>query len=169
MAKSTDPTKVLTGLRIIGTSISTRVSPRSCTASATYLSERKLAEGFIPHWVNNTELAGAQKINSLPKSVFSTTLNKSPWGERVETVGGEVKDVVEALKAKDGGDIITYGCGETAQKLVAAGLVNELLLMVDPGSLGGGTSLFTTRMDYELVNVRPFPCDLNLALYRPKK
>lgn len=133
---------------------------------------RKLAEGFIPHWAAHPELPGAEEMNALSKTVVSSTLEKVPegWEGDVEVVGGELKDVVARLKAGDeGGDIISYGGAETAQALVAKGLVDELFLIVEPVSLERGVSLFTTRADYVLVSVRAFECGVSLAHYRLKK
>lgn len=128
---------------------------------------RKLGEGFIPHWRANPELEGAAKINATKKTVISRSLETSPWGEGVE-VANRIEDVVARLKAEDGGNIITYGGAETAQKLVAAGLVDDLHLIVDPVAIGGGTSLFTTRADYQLMSVKAFECGVSVAHYRPK-
>lgn len=130
---------------------------------------RKLAEGFIPHWSSNPDLPGADRINGLPKTVISTALQQSSWAGTVEVASGKIEDVVNGLKAKNGRDVITYGGAETAQKLVGAGLVDELHLIVDPASVGeGGVSLFTTPADYQLVDVRAFDCGVSVAHYRPK-
>lgn len=86
---------------------------------------RKLAIGFIPHWIAHPELEGADVINSLRKTVVTCTLKESPWGEDVALIGRreKIEERVNDLKAQKGGDIITYGGARTGRALVAANLV----------------------------------------------
>lgn len=55
---------------------------------------------------------------------------------------GEPAEAVRALKAEDGGVLITHGSGVLVKQLLAAGLVDELRLMTYPLTLGAGKRLF---------------------------
>jgi dihydrofolate reductase len=55
---------------------------------------------------------------------------------------GDVAGAVRALKAGDGGSLVTQGSGEVVRQLLAAGLVDELLFVTCPVLLGCGKRLF---------------------------
>lgn len=141
------------------------------TASAGHIPlGRSLAEGFIAHWSAHAELEGAEKVNGVAKTVIFRSLKENKWGGGVEVVGGDagLDDAVRALKESKGeGDVITYGGAEMARGLVEKGLVDELFLIVEPGSLGeGGVGCFSTRKGYVLVEARAFECGVSVAHYR---
>ena len=91
----------------------------------------------------------ADKINSLPKHVASTTLTETTWN--AEVLVGDVVDAVARLKESGDGTLVKYGNGPFSRALVEAGLLDELHLSISPFVAGSGESLLsgirTTAMD----------------------
>jgi dihydrofolate reductase len=101
---------------------------------------RTTYEGFAKAWPDRKDEAGfADKFNSMPKYVVSTTLTDPTWNNT--TVLPDV-DAVAELKQQEGGDIQLAGSAQLHQALVERGLVDEWRLMVFPIVLGSGKRLF---------------------------
>jgi dihydrofolate reductase len=99
-------------------------------------------EAFAAAWPAMTDEVGfAEQMNSMPKYVVSSTLDKADWTNSV-VLGGDLRDEVQALKETYDGDILVAGSGALVQGLLTAGLVDELHLMVFPVVLGSGRRLF---------------------------
>ncbi|MER7441712.1 dihydrofolate reductase family protein [Micromonospora avicenniae] len=101
------------------------------------------------------------------KVVVSDTLTDQEVSVNSATVvrRDEAADAVSQLKNREGKDILVFGSHTTWNPLLAAGLVDELHLMVGCAAIGGGTPLFTgptPRM--ELLETRRFPDSHNLVL-----
>jgi dihydrofolate reductase len=97
-------------------------------------------EGFAAAWPSR-EGEFADKFNSMPKYVVSSTLRDPEWTNTTVLDGG-VADAVAAVKDKHEGDIVVHGSARLAQALVDQDLVDELRLMVFPVVLGSGRRLF---------------------------
>lgn len=100
-------------------------------------------QGFAQAWPQVTDEVGfADKMNSMPKYVVSSTLEQAEW--RNSTIlRGDVVAEVRTLKAEPGGgDILVAGSARLAHALRDADLVDEYRLMVYPTVLGGGKRLF---------------------------
>ncbi|ADO76027.1 dihydrofolate reductase family protein [Stigmatella aurantiaca] len=82
----------------------------------------------------------------LDSYVFSRTLKESP-SPRVKLVSGDAAAVVRTLKAREGRDLWLCGGGELASVLFAEGLIDEVLLKLNPVLLGSGTPLLTHLKD----------------------
>jgi dihydrofolate reductase len=135
----------------------------------TILMGRKLAEGFIPHWrafIDNpeTDSAGGRKMVFTPKIVFTNTVDENPW-EYASLEKGDLKTAVQALKASPGGDIMTYGGASFAKALVAAGLVDEFHLFVNPTAIGAGLSIFGQRTDLKMQATHHFDCGVAVLVF----
>lgn len=111
-------------------------------ASDALLLGRRTYEGFAAVWPSVRDEAGfAERINSLPKFVASTTIRSADWNNsRVLT--GNLADEARALKEQRGGDILIYGSASIVHALMPLGLIDEYRLMVYPIVLGRGTRLF---------------------------
>jgi len=97
-------------------------------------------EGFAEAWPSRTG-EFADKFNSMPKYVVSSTLNEAEW--RNSTVlEGDVAEAVSNLKQEFDGDIVVHGSAQLVQTLLDHDLVDELRLMVFPVVLGSGKRLF---------------------------
>ena len=92
-------------------------------------------EGFASAWPVRSG-PFADKVNSMPKHVASTTLTDVGWNAQL--LRGDVADAVRALKAGDGGPLLVAGSATLVHTLLHHGLVDELRLMVFPVSIGHG-------------------------------
>jgi dihydrofolate reductase len=104
---------------------------------------RRTYESFARDWpeMNKPDDAIGLMMNRLPKYVASATLDETPWGPATVLRGDVLKEVA-ALKARDGGELQVHGSGRLAGSLLAAGLVDELRLVVAPVIVGAGHKLF---------------------------
>ena len=127
---------------------------------------RKTYEGFAAAWPDRTDEAGfADKMNSMPKYVVSTTLSDPEWQN--STVIGV--DEIAALKERHKGDILVAGSCQLVQALVEHDLVDEWRLMVFPVLLGAGKKLFGDGFDrsaLKLVEAKPTGEVVTLTLQR---
>lgn len=134
---------------------------------------RKLAEGFIPAWASRPEGEDEQTIdwmNKTPKVVISNSLTESPW-DNVEIAGGDLAEIVNRLKAQEGGDLIVYGGGTLVSSLIAEGLIDELYLFVNPTAIGAGMPVFAegAYQRLSLVEARGFDCGITVLRLEPKR
>lgn len=102
-------------------------------------------EGFAAAWPSR-EGAFADKINSAPKYVVSTTLKDPEWHNTTVISGNVIAEIAE-LKAQSAGDILVAGSGTLVGTLLGADLVDELRLMVFPTVLGRGKRLYPDGID----------------------
>jgi dihydrofolate reductase len=111
-------------------------------------------------------------INAAPKYVVSDTLSEDDITWRPTTIirGGDLVQKVSELREKSGGDIYVYGSLTLVRALLSAGLVDELLLMIEPITLGGGKTLFPTDGEarrFELVSAETSNTGVQICRYRP--
>jgi dihydrofolate reductase len=104
---------------------------------------RRTYEGFAAAWPSR-EGEFADKFNSMPKYVVSSTLQDPEWTNT--TVLSSV-DGIERLRDEVDGDLIVHGSAQLAAALIEADLVDELRLMVFPVVLGTGKRLFGETSD----------------------
>jgi dihydrofolate reductase len=102
-------------------------------------------EGFAAAWPSR-EGPFAEKLNSDPKVVVSTTLKDPEW-ENTTVVSDDVVGAISKLKDETGGDILVAGSGTLVATLLESDLVDELRLMVFPTVLGRGRRLFPDGID----------------------
>ena len=135
---------------------------------------RKLAEGFIPAWASGPEGETQESIdwmNNTPKVVISDSLTESPW-ENAVVAGGDLAETINGLKAQPGGDMIAYGGGTFVRNLIAAGLLDELHLFVNPTAIGAGMPVFPNldaNQQLRLVTAQPFDCGITALHLEPKR
>jgi dihydrofolate reductase len=118
---------------------------------------RTTYEGFAAAWPSRSDEAGfAEKMNSMPKYVVSTTLTEPAW-QNSTVVAGDLAEQVSALKDRHEGDLLVYGSGRLVQALFRDDLIDELRLMVFPLVLGSGKRLFDDgpRVALRLVESKP--------------
>ncbi len=114
----------------------------------------------------------ADWINSAQKYVVSDSLSESEltWNPTTIIRGEALVETVTALREKPGGDIYVYGSLSLARSLLSAGLVDELVLMIEPITLGGGKTLFPTDGElraYELTSATTSATGVQVCRYRP--
>jgi dihydrofolate reductase len=99
-------------------------------------------EGFAAAWPGREDDVGfADKFNSMPKYVVSSTLRDPEWNNST-VLEGDLGTAVGRLKGELAGDILVNGSIQLVRELLAGGLVDELRLMVFPILLGSGRKLF---------------------------
>jgi dihydrofolate reductase len=104
-------------------------------ASEAMLMGRNTYDVYASSWPNRDGVL-ADKINSMPKYVASTTLNKADWNNTTVIKGDLVAEVAE-LK-QQGGDILMHGFGPVAHTLMTNGLLDVVHLWVHPHFAGVG-------------------------------
>jgi dihydrofolate reductase len=112
-------------------------------------------EGFAAAWPSR-EGPFADKLNSDPKYVVSTTLTEPTW-HNTEVISDDVVARISKLKEDTPGSILVSGSGTLVATLLGADLVDELRLMIFPTILGTGRRLFPDgieRLKLELVETR---------------
>jgi dihydrofolate reductase len=110
----------------------------------------------------------ADRVNSIRKVVFSSTLEKADWDN--STINrGDVTAEVTRLKQQDGGDIAIFGHGRLAQALLDSGLTDELRLAVHPVLAGHGGLLFRdgAKTPLSLVGAKSLGTGVVVLSYQP--
>ena len=102
-------------------------------------------EGFAEAWPSR-EGEFADKFNTMPKYVVSSTLEEPEWNNTT-VLKGDVAEEVAKLKQEQEGDVVVHGSPRLVQTLVELDLVDELRLMVFPVVLGTGKRLFGETSD----------------------
>jgi dihydrofolate reductase len=88
----------------------------------------------------------ADRLNSLPKYVVSSTLETPKW-TNATVLRGDVVNEVSKLKQKLDGEIVVYASRQLVRTLMEHDLVDELRLIVFPVVLGAGERLFGETSD----------------------
>ncbi|MDH6700914.1 dihydrofolate reductase family protein [Streptomyces griseoviridis] len=114
----------------------------------------------------------ADLLNGLPKYVVTDTLGDAEltWQNTTRIAGGEALARVRELRAAEGGDLAMMGSPTLVRALLAAGLVDELQLIVMPVLLGGGKSIFPadgTKRPFDLVSTTTGKTGVQVCVYRP--
>ncbi|MFB4313912.1 dihydrofolate reductase family protein [Actinomadura sp. 21ATH] len=134
----------------------------------TLLLGRATYEAFAAVWPRRTgELADA--INGIGKVVASTTLTRLGWSDST-LIEGELVAAVKELKERPGGTITIAGSISLVRTLLAAGLLDELRLLVHPLVVGTGRRLFpdgTAPVPLKLVRSAAFATGVLDLTYRP--
>jgi dihydrofolate reductase len=108
--------------------------------TAALLLGRRSDEWFAARWASKPG-QWADRLNSLPKYVVSSTLEDPRW-TNVTVLKGNVVDEVMRLKQELTGDIVVYASYQLGRTLIEYDLVDELRLFVFPVVLGAGERLF---------------------------
>ncbi len=112
---------------------------------------RTTYEGFAAAWPDRAGNPFAEKMNQMPKYVFSNTLQEASWNNST-ILRGDLGAEVTAVKDRYDGDILVAGSGQLVRGLLETGLIDELRLMIFPTILGRGKQLFDGAAT---ANLRP--------------
>ena len=113
--------------------------------TAALLLGRRSYQWLAARWPSRTG-ALADRLNSLPKYVVSSTLQEPKWSN-VTVLRGDVVSEVSKLKQELAGDIVVYASYQLGRTLLEHDLVDELRLTVFPVALGTGERLFGETSD----------------------
>ncbi len=129
-------------------------------------------ELFVGFWPSATidEDISADKLNAIPKIVFSSTLEKVEWGKwnNARLVKQEAKEEILKLKNQPGKDMVIFGGANLVQSFTNMGLIDEYQLLVVPIILGGGKPLFRnirSRVNLRLLETKAFKSGTALLTY----
>jgi dihydrofolate reductase len=111
----------------------------------------------------------AERMNSLPKIVFSRTMDEASW-RNTRLLKGDLVTEVRELKDGDGPDMTILGSGTIVAQLAEAGLIDEYQIIVSPVVLGAGRTMFAgvpERLNFRLTKTRAFGNGSVLLCYEP--
>ena len=106
---------------------------------------RRTDEYFGTRWPSRTG-EWAERLNSMPKYVVSSTLKTPKW-TNATVLKGDVVTEVSNLKQELSGEIVVYGSRQLVHTLMEYDIVDELRLMVHPVVVGAGERLFGETSD----------------------
>lgn len=126
-------------------------------------------EGFAAAWPGRTDEAGfADRFNSIPKYVVTTTLDKAEWNNS-HLLKHNVAQEIAKLKAETGQDIVVHGSATLVQTLMRENLIDQYNLLVYPIILGTGLRLFQegSKASLNLVEAKAFGSGVVAQIYQP--
>ncbi|HTV11362.1 MAG TPA: dihydrofolate reductase family protein [Acidimicrobiales bacterium] len=136
--------------------------------AGTHIMGRVTYEEMAGFWPTSTDDYAAP-MNSIPKVVFSKTLQDATWPVS-SVASGDLADEIGRLRRQPGGEIIAWGGAGFAQALSRARLVNEYAIVTQPVAYGGGLPLFRDLPDalhLNVVEAKTFSSGTMLHVYTP--
>ena len=127
---------------------------------------RRSDEYIAPRWLARSG-EWADRLNSMPKYVVSSTLDEARWGNGTVLNGDVVKEVSK-LKQELDGEFVVYARNQLVHTLLEHDLVDEIRMMIYPIALGAGERLFAGMSDKKplrMVNARTVGDSLALLTY----
>jgi dihydrofolate reductase len=112
----------------------------------------------------------AKGMNSLPKVVFSRTMDKASWNN-TKLVKGDLAAEIRKMKKEPGKDMVIMGSGSIVSQLAHEGLIDEYQIVVIPVVLGKGRTMFDgikERLALKLTKTRAFRNGNVFLCYEPK-
>ncbi|HEV2664591.1 MAG TPA: dihydrofolate reductase family protein, partial [Blastocatellia bacterium] len=109
----------------------------------------------------------AEFMNSIPKVVFSNTLETAGWSN-TRLVKGSAEEEVDRLKQEPGKDLFIFGSANLIGSLTKQCLIDEYRIGLNPLVLGGGAPMFKPsgeRMRLKLLEARPMQSGVVLLRY----
>jgi dihydrofolate reductase len=128
---------------------------------------RRSYEFFAARWPSRSG-EYADRLNSMPKYVVSSTLDNPGWNASALT--GDVVSEVSKLKRELTGDIVVYGSIQLARTLIQNDIADELRLMIYPVVIGEGGGLFGETGDarpMRLISARAIGDGIAFLTYQP--
>ena len=128
---------------------------------------RRSHDEWARFWPTSDTEPFATFINGVPKHVATSHPLDRDWAHAT-AIDGALVDVVRDLRERLGGDIGVHASISVAQALLAAGLVDELRLVIAPRIAGGGRRLFEGRasIQLEMLKSETSPTGSLLVAYR---
>ena len=127
-------------------------------------------------WPFQTEESwpGADRMNNVPKMVFTKSLDKVEWGkwDNARLVRDILPEGIEKMKKLPGGNMVIYGSASIVRTFTQLGLIDEYQLLVHPVILGGGKLLFKDipkSVSLNLINTTRYKNGVVLLCYEPAR
>ncbi len=111
----------------------------------------------------------ADRMNSMPKVVFSRTLDKVSWSN-TKLVKGDIVSEIRKMKKQPGKRIAILGSGSIVSQLAPEGLIDEYQVVVNPVVLGKGRTMFDgikEMLTLKLTKTRTFANGKVFLCYEP--
>jgi dihydrofolate reductase len=114
----------------------------------------------------------ADQMNAIPKYVVSSTLGAADlaWNNTTLIPGSDAVARIRVLHETDGGDLLIMGSPTLVRSLLREGVVDELRLMIEPVTLGGGKTIFPDDgglRTFELISAVTTGTGVQVCIYRP--
>jgi dihydrofolate reductase len=139
-------------------------------ASGAHLLGRVTYQGFAAAWPERKDEEGfADRMNSLPKYVVSSTLEKGDW-QGTTIIREPVIENISKLKMSPEGDLLVAGSATLVQTLIQHKLVDEFHLLVYPLLVGKGRRLFRDGIGNQalhLMEMKSMGSGVILLVYEP--
>jgi dihydrofolate reductase len=135
-------------------------------ASDALLLGRVTYQGFAEAWPSR-EGEFADKFNTMPKYVVSSTLRDPEWSNST-VLSGDLVEEVTRIREEHEGDVVVHGSARLVQGLLENDLVDELRLMVFPVVLGSGKRLFgetSAKKKLELASAKTVGEGVEILVY----
>jgi dihydrofolate reductase len=144
----------------------TRDALERLSGSDAMLMGRGTYELFAATWPGQTD-DFAQRMNSIRKYVFSSTLASAEWSNST-IIRGDIVAQVTKIKEQDGRDLALFGHGRLAQTLLENGLTDELRLSIHPVLAGAGLPQLTNgdKTPLTLVSAKTFTTGVVVLSYQ---
>lgn len=111
----------------------------------------------------------AAGMNSMPKIVFSRTMDKASWNN-TKLVKGDIAAEMRKMKQESGPDMAILGSGSIVAQFAQEGLIDEYQIVVNPIVLGKGKTMFDgikEKLKLKLTKARAFGNGNGLLCYEP--
>jgi dihydrofolate reductase len=130
-------------------------------------------DGMASYWPTPNAVNDDQKVaelmNSIPKYVFSKTMEKAEWNNTQLLKGDAVKEL-KKIKEQPGKNLYIFGSANLSATFTKNNLIDEYRLMVNPIVLGKGSPVFAKEdglLKFNLVDMRTFRNGNVLLYYQP--
>jgi dihydrofolate reductase len=129
---------------------------------------RTTYENFARLWPGRSH-PWAERINGMPKYVFSSKLEKATWNNTT-IVRGDVVAEVSRLKQQEGRDLLVYGHGLLGETLLKHHLLDVLDLSIYPLVIGQGRQFFRQgeQATLRLIATKSFSKGVIKLTYEPR-
>ena len=144
----------------------------------TFLMGRATGEGMAVYWPTVTsnpesrqeEKWMAEKLNSLPKVIFSKTVTHIDWTNA--RIANDIVEEVKELKKEPGKDILIYGGASIVSAFIRENLIDEYHLFINPVVIGKGRTIYANvkvNMKLKLLRATPSATGIVIMTYVPEK
>ena len=129
----------------------------------------EMMAGYWPNATDNDPVI-TDKMNSLPKIVFSKTLSAVEWNNS-RLIKENVTEEINKLKQQPGKDMVIFGSGNLVSFLMQQGLIDEYRVILNPVILGNGNPLFKglhDKLNLKLLKTKTLGSGVVILYYEPK-